>query len=127
MTRRADTLRPPRRILLALLVGAVVGSILTAFASLFVMIVIEGPAGNVWTGGGGLWGLVGGLVFFLLASCSAFVVWMLGLLLLGAPLWWVAHRRCWTSPREAAALGALLALSAAPSSKAYGEPLRPHS
>src|SRR5262249_9150134 len=88
----------PGRSVAALCVGAVVGAAL--YAAEYVTSVLEAfGIGYVWQ-----YGMNTAVMIFVVAL----VVWIAGLALAGAPVWWLLHRLGWRQWPVAMALGAIL-------------------
>src|SRR5262245_11435366 len=88
-----------KRATVALAAGAVVGSLGTVAPTLLVGLLCIGEPGGFRSQHVGL------LVFMLVA---AFIVWTVGLVLVGVPIWWLFHRKGRRSRWTAVAVGAVV-------------------
>jgi hypothetical protein len=87
-----------RRAIAALAAGAAVGALGTIAPTLLAGLLSIGEPGGFRSQHVGL------LMFMLVV---AFIVWSIGLVLVGAPMWWLFHRKGRRSRREAVAVGAV--------------------
>jgi hypothetical protein len=90
-----------QRVGLALLAGAAVGA-LVAFVSLAasILLVLGATSPDAWSTVGRLLPAV---------VLRGFLTWLLGLLMIGAPAWWLLHRHGWRGWRAAILAAAALA------------------